>query len=485
MRRLILLTAIVGEDLERLVQFFGGDVEVAVARALNDLSALSVDAGTSLISFGSGVIVPAEILSTFVKPAYNMHAASPEFPGRDPHHHATYRGAREYGATLHLMTPRVDAGPIVATEIFSVPSRATPADLLAAANEAGFRLFQQYGPRLLDPSPLPPLPNVSWGRVKTRRSDLQRFCALSPLISANEFARRYRAFDGSEYENLTVELHGRTFRIDKRNPAPKTGTSSFADFTEEAFRELLRQLKRAGYRFARFGAEANAESRGLKTDRHVLWRHDVDFSMHRAAKLAEIEAEEGAIATYFVNPRCMFYNLLEPGIAAQLDRIRSLGHEIGLHFDASAYATSVWSRDELDKALTREQTVLESILGSPIRCVSWHNPDLSNLLDFQCDELCGLVSAYSASLHRNYVYCSDSNGYWRFQPMVNVIAEGHPRLHLLTHPEWWTREAMSPAARLERAILGRARATYAHHCSTIEQGDRRHITDQSETPPIS
>ena len=97
------------------------------------------------------------------------------------------------------------------------------------------------------------------------------------------------------------------------------------------FVSLLRQLEAAGYRFARYGERPS--------DRHVLWRHDVDVSMHRAARLAEIEAERGAVATYFVNPRSAFYNLRSPKSRRLLRRIRSLGHEIGLHFDAGAYST--------------------------------------------------------------------------------------------------------------------------------------------------
>ena len=92
---------------------------------------------------------------------------------------------------------------------------------------------------------------------------------------------------------------------------------------------LLRPLEAGGYGFARYGERPSG--------RHVLWRHDVDVSMHRAARLAEIEAERGVVATYFVNPRSVFYNLLEPEIEVLLRRIRSLGHEIGLHFDAGAY----------------------------------------------------------------------------------------------------------------------------------------------------
>lgn len=47
--------------------------------------------------------------------------------------------------------------------------------------------------------------------------------------------------------------------------------SEFGDFTETNYRELLR-LALTRYRFARFGDSG--------TDRHVLWRHDIDVSVN-------------------------------------------------------------------------------------------------------------------------------------------------------------------------------------------------------------
>lgn len=244
--------------------------------------------------------------------------------------------------------------------------------------------------------------------------------------------------------------------------------SNFDEFTETGFRSLLQSLNRHGYRFARYGEAVTVP--------HVIWRHDVDFSMHRAARLAEIEAGEGTVATYFVNPRCIFYNLLEPEVARLLVRIRDLDHEIGLHFDASAYDVETWTADAIGEALARERSILEAILAAPVRSVSWHNPDLSNLLDFDADEIGGLVNAYGRTLRRDYAYCSDSNGYWRYSPMAEVIAACHPRLHLLTHPEWWTPEPMSPSARIDRAIMGRARAVRRDYDALLVRGGRRNIT---------
>ncbi|WP_417512981.1 hypothetical protein [Minwuia sp.] len=233
--------------------------------------------------------------------------------------------------------------------------------------------------------------------------------------------------------------------------------SDFQDFTEDGFRTLLKALARGGYRFAAYGDAAD--------DRHVIWRHDIDMSVHRAARLAQIEAEEGAFATYLVNPRCDFYNVLEPAISDLLRGIRDLGHEIGLHFDSTRFGDTTWTRTTLVATLKKEKALLETILEHPVRVVSWHNPSLSNLMDFEDEEIGGLCSAYSGPLRRDYTYCSDSNGYWRFRPMGEVIGEGHEKLHLLTHPVWWTPEVMTPSDRIDRAIQGRAdriRADYDH-----------------------
>jgi len=140
-----------------------------------------------------------------------------------------------------------------------------------------------------------------------------------------------------------------------------------------------------------------------------------------------------------------------------LHRIAELGHEIGLHFDSAAYDVKKWDIGHLERCIERERKLFEIAFDVPLRSLSWHNPDTSNLLDFDADRICGLWNAYSRRLRDEYRYCSDSNGYWRFRPMSAVISEGSPRLHLLTHPEWWTKEKLPPSDRVDRAILGRAR----------------------------
>src|SRR5581483_2867944 len=72
---------------------------------------------------------------------------------------------------------------------------------------------------------------------------------------------------------------------------------------------------------------------GSPTDRYCILRHDVDYTLYSALKLAHEEAARGIRATYFLLLNSAYYNLLSPShgyVAAALVR---LGHEVGLHYD--------------------------------------------------------------------------------------------------------------------------------------------------------
>src|SRR5213593_3505306 len=87
------------------------------------------------------------------------------------------------------------------------------------------------------------------------------------------------------------------------------------DFTEARYARAL-ELAQRNYDFASFESPPAGH--------HVLWRHDVDFSVHRALRLAEIEAEAGVRATYFMYPRSQFYNLLSNLVAPKARQILAL-----------------------------------------------------------------------------------------------------------------------------------------------------------------
>lgn len=242
-------------------------------------------------------------------------------------------------------------------------------------------------------------------------------------------------------------------------------------FTEVEFEGIVRQLVDTGYRFARYG-ETN-------DDRHVLFRHDIDFSPQRAAKLSAIEKRNGAFATYFVNLRSPFYSVLDPNTSRALRTVVDNGHELGIHFDAEGIGGRTWTREQLLSAIDREARLFEMVFGVRPRAMSWHNPDRTNVREFDDTTVGELVSAYAPVISQNYTYCSDSNGFWRYTPMPDVIAAGHQRLHLLTHPEWWTPTPLSERDRMDRCFLGRARANRDELAAFMRDTGRKDLPEQT------
>lgn len=277
----------------------------------------------------------------------------------------------------------------------------------------------------------------------------QAIAAYEATGFLSEGLMRRAAFIEGEWKN--VQVMGRLRGAD-------------AEFTEAGYRSLLQSLKSGGYRFARFGETAD--------DRHVLWRHDVDMSVHRAARLSAIEAEMSVRATYFLNPRSSFYSLAEAEILKRIDMIVAAGHLLGLHFDSGDVQREWPTLGELEKEVDGERQFLEHLTGHRVEALSWHNPDMSNVLKFDSPSIAGLPSTYGGHLRGNYVYCSDSNGYWRHQPMGDVIAAGALRLHLLTHPEWWTPAPLTASQRFDRAVNGRANAMRRAQSALLTQGGR-------------
>ena len=234
------------------------------------------------------------------------------------------------------------------------------------------------------------------------------------------------------------------------------------DFTVEHYRKLLRLARRkwpmVGYEAIPFG------------QRFLLWRHDCDYSLNRALALARIEYEEGVRATYFVNPHCEFYHLLERGQLDVVQELLRLGHYVGLHFDGMFHTTH--NESELVCQLETEASLLECVLGIRPAVFSFHNPSVFHL---SCDQenYAGMVNCYSRRFKSEVAYCSDSNGYWRFQRLHDLLERGDDTsLQVLTHPGWWQDEPMTPRQRVFRSVYGRADATIRFFDQAIEAGGR-------------
>lgn len=226
----------------------------------------------------------------------------------------------------------------------------------------------------------------------------------------------------------------------------KSAVSAEEDFTVDRYRDLLR-LAKNNWQFATYDAIPWGQN-------FILWRHDVDYSLNRSLRLARIEKDESVRTTYFVNPHSDFYNLAEVGQYEIVKEILSLGHDLGLHFDPTFYDCA--SEIDLDRLISAEADSLGKLYGVRLVAFSFHNP-MSAQLACEAEYYGGLMNCYSYRFKKEVAYCSDSNGYWRFRRLHDVLSEPTDScLQVLTHPEWWQETAMPPRQRIFRCAYGRA-----------------------------
>ena len=182
------------------------------------------------------------------------------------------------------------------------------------------------------------------------------------------------------------------------------------------YRELLEAARAGGYRFALFDRDPEPGD--------LLLRHDVDLSLEAAVELAELEAGAGAVATYFLMTESVFYNLGSPVGERALERLRELGHHVGLH--------AVHPRARLDGRF------------DPV--VAWHNPDP----EYMSAPVDGAANAMEPRFFTPDTYRSDSNQRWRSGCPHGELERGaFPWLQLLTHPEIW----VYPGATMRETML--------------------------------
>jgi hypothetical protein len=190
-------------------------------------------------------------------------------------------------------------------------------------------------------------------------------------------------------------------------------------FTLDHYRELLRNARAGGYRFAHFDQPPR---RG-----DLLLRHDVDLSLDAALRMAELEAEEEVSATYFLMTESVFYNLASKEGVEATATLRELGHRVGLH--------AVYPQARLDERF------------DPV--VAWHNPDPA----YMTAPIAGALNVMQEGYFDPPTYRSDSNQRWRSGcPHEELRSGSFPWLQLLTHPEVWAYPGATRGATM-RAML--------------------------------
>lgn len=228
-------------------------------------------------------------------------------------------------------------------------------------------------------------------------------------------------------------------------------------FSLPSYRGMLIGAKCAGYRFIDFSAiDCTQESRFFEGGRCLL-RHDVDADLSAALTMAEVENDLGITSTYFLMLRSPVYNLMGRHNHLMVEKILTLGHAVGLHYDQGFDALRGLTPEQTADAVEHEAQWLENQFNTQVAAVSFHQPG-AEVLQGKI-RTSSRINTYDRARLAAFAYYSDSNRQFPLAQcadggITGVIAACAPHsLQLLIHPLWWVYDDPSTEAVWDRAIL--------------------------------
>jgi len=226
----------------------------------------------------------------------------------------------------------------------------------------------------------------------------------------------------------------------------RENSTSFT-YTYESYRSLLSEFISRGYSFRKFDEEPKQET--------IYLRHDVDWSLKKAYKMAMIEHEHKIESTYFILLTSPLYNPMCKQDREIIQKINDLGHEVCLHFSTHNYWSQNPTKDILEKRVQDEIKILKKVIGDVCPIVSFHIPP-DWVLGQNYDSF---LNTYAREFFTEMTYIADSSQRWRDEhPLETEISE---RAQLLTHPGLWGNEDTSFEDQLD--------AVQNERFSTVEQ----------------
>lgn len=200
--------------------------------------------------------------------------------------------------------------------------------------------------------------------------------------------------------------------------------------SRELYLDFLNKAKARNFSFVQF-RDFLPGGRQLPT-RYVALRHDIDFAPAYSLEMAELEHAAGVASTFFVLVDGQFYDPLETETIHQIRKIRSLGHEIGLHFAVSNAVES-----DLGEEVAFRLKVLGAIAGDVVQCFSQHDPVNAGFVGVTLPhDHHGCVDVSEIIRNHDLLYVSDSAMMWRQHTFETALDEDR-NLCLLAHPHSW------------------------------------------------
>lgn len=184
------------------------------------------------------------------------------------------------------------------------------------------------------------------------------------------------------------------------------------------------------------------------TNKTIVLRHDVDVSATYALEMAKMEQAKGIKSTYYFR-----WSTADPNV---IKTIRSMGHEVGLHYETLATYVkekNIKSSQEITPAVKeklRDRLKLEIAefkqKFGDIYTIASHGADenikisLSNyqaIVQGQNPADFGIVEEAYGEILKHFTYISDSGGFWEPFPYPKIANDNGP-FYFLIHPIHWT-----------------------------------------------
>ena len=165
-------------------------------------------------------------------------------------------------------------------------------------------------------------------------------------------------------------------------------------------------------------------------NKHILLRHDVDFSLDYALDMALLEKDLGVRATYYILVRSSIYSSISDEGTKTIREIKRAGHEIGLHIDSRNYGGAI--EFEILARIAQQEIVQWSKHLYTITPDPKPVPEIGNV-DIPLRQ-------------GGYQYIADSAMSWRNGCMC---LHRENKIQLLVHPAWWMAKPNGEANRWE------------------------------------
>ncbi len=189
-------------------------------------------------------------------------------------------------------------------------------------------------------------------------------------------------------------------------------------FNKKNYFKFLKSFKKLGYKFVNF--------KNIKEKKNIILRHDVDFSLDLAKKIAIWDKNLGINSYFFFQYDSPFYNLLTTKNINTLKFIQKLNHVLGFHI-------TVKKKSEIKKEL---------FLFSKLLAVN--NIKFDKI--FTIHKVGEKKQKLNFSKYKNFyknkslkIYYADSGGTFRFgSPLKDKeIILNKSTFQLNLHPVWW------------------------------------------------